>query len=245
MTTHYHWDHCGGNKNLKQLLADKKYFKQSLPIYGGKETQSKSLACITDEVTHLQKFKIGNFLFQAIKTPGHTISDFSFVFFHHPFNRSADETIANSSGWSLFTGDVLFSAGCGKFFECTPDVMFNSLSLLKNLHGGILNEAVNISERNKNTLIWPGHEYTCQNLHFVYSIDPGNQKVVQHLEWAQAQRAGMLHTVPSTLATELEINPFLRPEDPTFTKLVSTPRDDPNFFVNVLAHLRKLKDNFK
>lgn len=154
-------------------------------------------------------------------------------------NNNLSEFALKANSWSLFTGDVLFSAGCGKFFECNPDIMFESLKRIKNFHSNI--------ENNQNTLIWPGHEYTLTNLRFVYSIDE-RDIVISTLEWAQSQRSSMRVTVPSTLEKELQINPFLRTDDPSFSSLLpeslSSEISGEKLQIETLAHLRKLKTEF-
>jgi hydroxyacylglutathione hydrolase len=93
-------------------------------------------------------------------------------------------------------GDTLFAGGCGRVFEGTPEQMYASLQSLANLPG--------------ETLIYCAHEYTITNLEFAREVEPYNEALVQRLEAANAARAGGRPTVPSTIAEELETNPFLR-----------------------------------
>lgn len=249
LTTHYHWDHAGGNKSLLETLTHRQGRGTIIPVIGSIKTPKNS-ACISHYMADQQFFTLGNFIFQALYTPGHTKTDLLFVFYHITMDLpqlSMSNTlydIANyAESWSLFTGDVLFSGGCGKFFECSANVMFDSLQKIKQLHSGATFKQL----CEENTLIWPGHEYTLNNLRFVYSIDE-RQVITSTLEWAQSQRSTLHVTIPSTLAKELQINPFLRTDDPTYSSLLpssSSELSSEQLQIATLAHLRKLKDDFK
>jgi hydroxyacylglutathione hydrolase len=93
-------------------------------------------------------------------------------------------------------GDTLFAGGCGRIFEGTPEQMHASLSRLADLPG--------------ETLVYCAHEYTIANLSFAREVEPYNQELERRLEKALAARAKGHPTVPSTIAEELETNPFLR-----------------------------------
>ena len=93
-------------------------------------------------------------------------------------------------------GDTLFAGGCGRVFEGTPEQMFSSLECLADLPG--------------ETLIYCAHEYTIANLSFAREVEPYNEALVKRLEAAHTARTEGRPTVPSTIAEELETNPFLR-----------------------------------
>ena len=93
-------------------------------------------------------------------------------------------------------GDTLFAGGCGRIFEGTPEQMYDSLTSLAELPG--------------DTLIYCAHEYTIANLEFAREVEPYNQTLEKRLEAARDTRAEGRPTVPSTIAEELETNPFLR-----------------------------------
>jgi len=93
-------------------------------------------------------------------------------------------------------GDTLFAGGCGRIFEGTPEQMHASLSRL----------AVLPSE----TLVYCAHEYTVTNLRFALEVEPLNEALKARFDIAQRERAQGRPTVPSTIAEELETNPFLR-----------------------------------
>jgi hydroxyacylglutathione hydrolase len=98
----------------------------------------------------------------------------------------------------VFCGDTLFSAGCGRIFEGNPTQMFNSLERFKTLA--------------PDTLIYCAHEYTLDNLKFAKLVEPSNLLIEEHQKKCEALRARNLPTLPSTMAIEQEINPFLRIE---------------------------------
>lgn len=101
---------------------------------------------------------------------------------------------------ALFCGDTLFSAGCGRMFEGTPAQMLESLDALAGLPDA--------------TLIYCGHEYTLANLRFARAVEPGNAEIAQHAEHVAALREEDTPSLPSTLALEKRINPFLRCDQP-------------------------------
>jgi hydroxyacylglutathione hydrolase len=128
---------------------------------------------------------------QVIDTPGHTRGQINYFF---------------PDGEILLSGDTLFSLGCGRLIEGTAAEMFASLRKLAVLPGG--------------TLVCCGHEYTESNARFALSVDGGNVALKARAEQAHQQRAAGQPTVPSTLASELEANPFLRaPDAATFADL--------------------------
>ena len=107
---------------------------------------------------------------------------------------------------SVFTGDTLFSLGCGRLFEGTYEQMFNSLMKLKELP--------------KNTKIFCGHEYTLQNSKFCLTQDKNNQNLKTKIDDIKVKLKAGLSTMPSTIKDELECNIFLRSHNvKTFSKL--------------------------
>jgi len=133
----------------------------------------------------------GNARAEVIDTPGHTRGQINYFF---------------ADGEILLSGDTLFSLGCGRLIEGTAAEMFASLRKLAALPGG--------------TKVCCGHEYTESNARFALSVDGGNAALKARAEQAHQQRAGGQPTVPSTLASELEANPFLRaPDVATFADL--------------------------
>jgi hydroxyacylglutathione hydrolase len=127
--------------------------------------------------------------FRVLDVPGHTAGHIAYYCENvdaHPL---------------LFCGDTLFSGGCGRLFEGTPKQMLASLELLAALPDP--------------TQVCCTHEYTLSNLKFAREIEPDNQKLATYNDRCKELRAQGLATLPSTIALEREINPFLRSDQPT------------------------------
>ena len=123
--------------------------------------------------------------------PGHTKGHIAFHFFKEK---------------KIFTGDTLFSLGCGRIFEGTYEQMFNSLKKIKKLP--------------KETMIYCGHEYTLQNANFCINHDPENFKLKDKIIKIKERLKKKLPTVPAVLNEEIECNIFLKAENlESFSKL--------------------------
>ncbi|HWP18730.1 MAG TPA: hydroxyacylglutathione hydrolase [Burkholderiaceae bacterium] len=129
----------------------------------------------------------------------------------------------------LFCGDTLFSAGCGRLFEGTAEQMHASLSKLAALPG--------------DTRVCCAHEYTLSNLRFAQAVEPGNADVQAHLRHCQSLRERGEPTLPSTIALERRINPFLRCDLPAVAQAV--PGTSQADAVRVFAALRQWKNEFR
>lgn len=173
--THHHQDHTGGVMELVRHYP-------GLPVYGPGETRAKGASHL---VNHGQTIRVLDLCFQVLTTPGHTA--------HHVCYYSAP--------W-LFSGDTLFSGGCGRLFEGSAAQMYQSLQTLNQLPA--------------DTLICCGHEYTLSNLRFAISILPDDQELAHYYQKVEKLRENNQQTVPSTLQTEREINLFLRVNDIDF-----------------------------
>jgi hydroxyacylglutathione hydrolase len=140
--------------------------------------------------------------------------------------------IAYHGHGALFCGDTLFSAGCGRLFEGTPAQMSSSLGALRKLP--------------PETQIFCGHEYTLNNLRFAIAVEPGNERAQRYADESRAVLAQGRPTLPSTLALEIAVNPFLRCDNPTVKRAASTHAghaiDDS---VEVFATIRQWKDEFR
>ena len=167
-----------------------------------------------------QVLRWGCHTFQVIEVPGHTAGHIAFL------QLDAAQPL-------LFCGDTLFSAGCGRLFEGTPAQMHASLQRLAALPG--------------DARVCCTHEYTLSNLRFARTIEPQNEAAAQHEAWCHARRAQQLPTLPSTLALELRINPFLRCGQPTVRRaaLQRDPLLDPEDEAAVFACLRQWKNEFR
>ena len=157
------------------------------------------------------KINIGKTQLIVMELPGHTIGALAF------YAPSED---------AVFCGDTLFSLGCGRLFEGTAAEMWNSLRRLADLP--------------RRTKIYCGHEYTEGNSRFALSLDPHNQALRYYCHRVANLRKEGLSTVPSTLETELEANPFLR-APLLINELGLAPETSPQ---EAFAEIRKRKDMF-
>ena len=135
----------------------------------------------------------------------------------------------------LFCGDTLFSGGCGRLFEGTPAQMLASLDSLAALPG--------------NTHVCCTHEYTLSNLRFARAVEPDNVPLAQYEQQCIALRANHQCTLPSSIALELQINPFLRSRMPSVKQAVSQFNQQPQLQLTdeatCFAALREWKNQFK
>jgi hydroxyacylglutathione hydrolase len=174
LATHHHGDHVGGIAGLLE--------RHPVPVFGpAHETIPHRTRAMEDgdrvEVPGLP----GSFT--AIDIPGHTAGHIAFF-----------GDVAGAP--SLFCGDTLFAAGCGRLFEGTPAQMWTSLSTLSRLPAA--------------TRVYCGHEYTLANLRFALAVEPANDELHARLARESARRERGEPTLPSTIALEHATNPFLR-----------------------------------
>lgn len=130
----------------------------------------------------------------------------------------------------LFCGDTLFSGGCGRLFEGSPAQMLASLDKLARLPA--------------ETMVCCAHEYTLGNLRFALAVEPDNLDVQARLHWCESLRASGEPTLPSTVATELKTNPFLRSRLPGVRQAVARMLGGVADEVSVFAALRTWKNGF-
>tara|TARA_B100000965_G_scaffold349671_1_gene322961 strand:+ start:387 stop:1151 length:765 start_codon:yes stop_codon:yes gene_type:complete len=203
LNTHHHADHIGGNLELKE-----KYKSKIL----GCELDKDRIPGIDIALKEMQNFKIGNTNFEVIYIPGHTSGHIAFYF--------KDEKI-------VFSGDTLFSLGCGRIFEGTQEQMFKSLNKLKSLPA--------------DTKIYCGHEYTKKNLEFCLKYDSSNKLLKEKGNWIDSKIKSNLPTVPITIDEEIKTNIFLRCSEPSIKDALNlNSASDQEIF----SKLRDLKDSF-
>ena len=154
--------------------------------------------------------RVGSLAARVIETPGHTAGHVVYWF-------QADK--------ALFAGDTLFAMGCGRVFETPMAVMWDSLSKLAALPG--------------DTAVYCGHEYTLSNARFAISVDPDNAALAARLREVEALRAAGRFTLPTTIARELETNPFLRADTAGVRRAVGMERAEA---AAVFAELRERKN---
>jgi hydroxyacylglutathione hydrolase len=157
-------------------------------------------------------FSVGRETARVIEVPGHTIGH---IAFHFPESRL------------LFTADSLMAGGCGRLFEGSARQMHASLAKLAGLP--------------PETLVCSGHEYTASNLRFALTLEPDNPQLISRVAEVASFRAQGRPTVPSSLATELATNPYLRAHLPALKTAVGLPDADD---VTVFAEIRARKDKF-
>jgi len=182
LNTHHHYDHVGGNQELK-----KKYAASVI----GYRKDKKRIPGIDILLNDQENWIHENFEAKIIYIPGHTLGHICFYFYKEK---------------AVFTGDTLFSLGCGRIFEGTYFQMFNSLMKLKELP--------------QNTKVYCGHEYTKKNSDFCLTHDANNKNLKKKIHAINANLKSGLPTIPSTIKDELECNIFLRSNNvETFSKL--------------------------
>ncbi|KAL8483047.1 hypothetical protein ACS0TY_025922 [Phlomoides rotata] len=103
LNTHHHYDHTGGNMDLKERYGAKVI---------GSSLDKERIPGIDIALNDGDKWMFASHEVHVMETPGHTRGHVSF---HFPGTKS------------IFTGDTLFSLSCGKLFEGTPQQMLSSL----------------------------------------------------------------------------------------------------------------------
>jgi len=203
LNTHHHFDHTGGNVALKEEFGAE--------IVGPAKDRDR-IPGIDVGVTEDAPWKFGTRAVRILEIPAHTRAHIAFYF--------PDDA-------AVFTGDTLFAMGCGRLFEGTPDMMWNSLSKLMGLPD--------------DTRVFCGHEYTLNNGRFALTLEPGNADLERRMVEVQALRAKNQPTIPSTIGLEKRTNPFVRPDSLEIRRTLSmTGATD----VEVFAEMRRRKDAF-
>ena len=203
LNTHHHFDHIGGNTELKKL-----YNAKVVGFFGDKHRIPGIDIALKDN----EKWIFGNLGVKILHIPGHTLGHICFFF--------EKEKV-------IFTGDTLFSLGCGKIFEGDHNQMLNSLNKIKKLP--------------KDTKIYCGHEYTYRNAEFCIKYDENTTNLKKKFEIIKKLRSENLPTIPSTLADELDANIFLRC-DQNDLKIKLNMKNEEDF--KVFKKVRDLKDVF-
>jgi len=201
--THHHADHTEGIADLVAAHG---------ATVTGPRAEADKIAGLDTPVSPGDTVSLGSARFAVIGTPGHTLGHIAYY---------------DAENQVLFTGDALFSLGCGRMFEGTPEPMWAGLMALRALPD--------------ETLVYCGHEYTLANARFALSVDPGNATLVARAAEAQTQRDEDRFTIPARLGTEKQANPFLRADSPEMARAMKLEGADP---AAVFGALRKAKDNF-
>ena len=184
LNTHHHYDHVGGNELIKKEFDAKVI---------GFNNDKERIPFIDIALEDQEIWSSDNFTAKVFHIPGHTSGHICFHFYKDNF---------------LFTGDTLFSLGCGRIFEGTYEQMFNSLKIIKSFP--------------EETLIYCGHEYTSKNAEFCLQNDPSNSELIKKISKINALVKKGEPTIPSSLKEEIACNIFLRAKD---VKMFSKLRD--------------------
>jgi hydroxyacylglutathione hydrolase len=175
LVTHHHPDHTGGLALL--------HSHYNCEVYG---YEKANYSGVTKPLKEGQCFSILDCDFSVIAVPGHTLDHIAFY---------SEQQTSHPTPW-LFCGDTLFSGGCGRLFEGTPEQMHQSLTQLSQLP--------------HDTQVFCAHEYTLANLKFARSVEPNNEALSQYEQRCKELRSNAQDTIPSTISIERSINPFLR-----------------------------------
>ncbi len=200
LSTHHHMDHTAGNCLLKE--------KTGCQVYG---PDDQRIPCLGKKLKEGPQ-QVGPYQVEVISTPGHTCPHYVYYV----------------PKWKiLFSGDTLFSGGCGRLFEGSPEEMVTSLDKITKLP--------------KETKIYCGHEYSIKNVEFALSLEPSNIAIQIRLQKLLNLRSNDKPGTPSLLSEELETNPFLRLNSPELLKALNLEGATP---LEVFICLRKMKDIF-
>ena len=235
LVTHHHADHTGGVNALRDACGAKVYGPATeripqpyTPLKGGDTAQALGLD------------------FQIIDVPSHTAGHIAYYL--APTLLTSCSTLPPAGAdpaWGgpapdgpdmagkplLFCGDTLFSGGCGRLFEGTPAQMLASLDQLAALPGA--------------TRVCCTHEYTLSNLRFALAVEPGNADLAAYQARCMRLREQDQPTLPTSIARELLVNPFLRTRQATIMaaarRFDASAHDDNTVF----AAIRQWKNQFK
>ena len=207
LLTHHHPDHIGGVDALLNTYNNINVYGPSTERFPMVNKPCKD----NDQITLPQL----NIALTVMEVPGHTI-----------------DHICYFDQLSLFVGDTLFSAGCGRLFEGSPEQMHQSLT--------------RISALDKHTIVYCAHEYTLANLKFALTVNAENQDLIAYNNSATQLRSENIATIPTVLSTQLDINPFLRSFDPAIKQAVIKHFNLKGSITDVecFTYLRKWKDKF-
>ena len=202
LLTHHHADHVGGVPRLVEATG--------ATVYGPADPRISGVDHAVGEGDRVELAKLG-LAFEVIEVPGHTSSHIAF----------------HGHG-SLFCGDTLFSVGCGRLFEGTPEQMQASLDKLAALPDA--------------TRVFCAHEYTLSNCDFARGVEPGNADLARRASQVEALRATGHITLPSTLGEEKRVNPFLRTRESAVVEAARRHEATARAGASTLAVIRGWKD---
>lgn len=212
LVTHHHPDHVGGLGELRAAWP-------RLAVYG---PDNPVIAGIDHVLREGDSVAVFGQRFEVLEVPGHTLDHIAYY-------------AAATAPPTLFCGDTLFAAGCGRLFEGTAPQMYASLQKLARLPAA--------------TAVYCAHEYTLSNLRFAQAVEPDSSALRSRCAAANALRAELRPTVPSSIGLELATNPFLRCQTPSVMAAAQArqgAQDDPQIAnpAAIFAAIRTWKDQF-
>ena len=201
VNTHHHGDHTGGNLELKAAFGAQVV---------GPARENGRIPGLDVAVSEATGWQFDGQDVQVMDVPGHTLGATTYVI-----------------DGNAFTGDTLFSCGCGRVLEGDMAMMWASLRKLMTLPD--------------DTKLWCGHEYTEKNASFALTLEPENQALRMFAQVVRQARAKGAATMPSTMKLEKIVNPFLRPDEPAIRKTLGLQTAED---VAVFADVRRRKDSY-
>ncbi len=203
LVTHHHADHTDGIAALKK--------KHLCRVVAPRKEASK-IQNIDVTVREGDVVQVGSMVGRILETPGHTAGHISYWF--------KQDKLA-------FVGDTLFSVGCGRILEGTPEMMWQSLVKIRNLPA--------------DTQLYCGHEYTAANVHFALTVEPKNSALRARAEEVVRLIEKKRPTIPTTIQQEKSYNPFLRADLHSVAGAINMEGANPE---SVFATIRARKDKF-
>jgi hydroxyacylglutathione hydrolase len=203
LVTHHHGDHTAGIPDLKQRYGCRVVAPRN---------EAARIPLVDVQVGEDDSVSVGGIAARVMETPGHTLGHIAYWF--------EGEKVA-------FVGDTLFSIGCGRVIEGTPQMMWQSLLKLRGLPD--------------DTKIYCGHEYTEANLRFARSIEPDNKLLAARELEVKKLTARNAPTIPTLMGDEKAENPFLRADSPELAAAVGMTGKPA---VEVFTAIRERKNKF-
>jgi len=203
LVTHHHADHTGGIAELK---------KKHLCRVVAPRKEATKIQNIDVTVREGDVVQVGSMVGRILETPGHTAGHITYWF--------KQDKLA-------FVGDTLFSVGCGRILEGTPEMMWQSLVKIRNLPA--------------DTQLYCGHEYTAANVHFALTVEPKNSALRTRAEEVVRLIEKKRPTIPTTIQQEKSYNPFLRADLHSVAGAINMEGANPE---SVFATIRARKDKF-
>lgn len=217
--THRHADHTHGLPTLHDWHRE--HHHKALTVYGPSTGQ---ITGVTHPVKEGDVVPVLGLDWLVWDTPGHTAD-------HIIYLTQQASALLPCPGQLVFCADTLFSAGCGRIFDGTAEDFAVSVNRL--------------SELPLDTCLCPTHEYTASNLKFAAAVEPDNLDIAQTMAWAATQNAQGLATLPTTVAREKLINPFIRTQHKAVIVQALAHGAEDDSHTSVFKALRRWKDHFQ